>query len=279
LASWIGLFDIVQVLVNAGANIDCLGVSSTPLALAAQSGHGDVVQYLLDKHANVHLTTEDWSSAYGGTALQTAAANGHIAIAVNLLKHGAHVNAFSRCGTALASAVTWPGNIEMIRMLLNNGAGVESQDGQGRTALQLAASCGSCDIMLELLERRADINARGTSGTALTQAAKGGHMAAVEMLLARGADINAQGTDGTALTQAAMGGHTAAVEMLLERGAELDIEEGTTFTALQFAAFHGHKDVVQRLLNSKADVNASCSRGSVLSLAIAYCEEDALQFW
>ncbi|THZ51416.1 hypothetical protein D6C88_09769 [Aureobasidium pullulans] len=132
--------------------------------------------------------------------------------------------------------------------------------------------------MLELLERRADINARGTSGTALTQAAKGGHIAAVEMLLVRGADINAQGTDGTALTQAAMGGHTAAVEMLLERGAELDIEEGTAFTALQVAAFHGHKDVVQRLLNSKADVNASCSRGSVLSLATAYCEEDALQF-
>jgi ankyrin repeat protein len=277
LASWRGLFDIVQVLVNAGANIDCLGVSSTPLALAAQSGHGDVVQYLLDKHANVHLPTEDWSSAYGGTALQAAAANGYIAIAVNLLKHGAHVNAFSRCGTALASAVTWPGNIEMIRMLLNNGAGVESQDGQGRTALQLAASCGSCDIMLELLERRADINARGTFGTALTQAAKGGLIAAVEMLLARGADINAQGTDGTALTQAAMDGHTAAVEMLLERGAELDIEEGTAFTALQAAAFHGHKDVVQRLLDSKADANASCSRGSVLSLAIAYCEEDALQ--
>ncbi|TIA06829.1 purine and uridine phosphorylase [Aureobasidium pullulans] len=277
LASWKGLFDIVQILVNAGANIDCLGVSSTPLALAARSGHGDVVQYLLDEHANVHLTSEDWYGACG-TALQSAAANGHIAIAMNLLKHGAHVNAFSRWGTALASAVTLPGNIEMVRTLLNNGAGVESQDGQGRTALQLAASCGSCDIMLELLERRADINARGTSGTALTQAAKGGHIAAVEMLLARGADINAQGTDGTALTQAAMSGHTAAVEMLLERGAELDIEEGTTFTALQVAAFYGHKDVVQQLLNSKADVNASCSGGSVLSLAISYCEEDALQF-
>ncbi|TIA28701.1 purine and uridine phosphorylase [Aureobasidium pullulans] len=275
LASWRGLFDIVQILVNAGANIDCLGASNTPLALAAKSGHGDVVQFLLDKHANVNLTRENCPY---GTALQSAAANGHIATAANLLEHGAHVNAFGRWGTALASAVRLPGNIEMVQMLLNNGAGVESQDGYGRTALQLAASCGSCDIMLELLERRADVNARGTSGTALTQAAKGGHIAAVEMLLARGADINAQGTDGTALTQAAMGGHTAAVEMLLECGAELDIEEGTAFTALQAAAFHGHKDVVQRLLISKADANASCSRGSVLSLAIAYCEEPALHY-
>ncbi|THV90705.1 hypothetical protein D6D25_09677, partial [Aureobasidium pullulans] len=72
-------------------------------------------------------------------------------------------------------------------------------------------------------------------------------------LLERRADINARGTDGTALTQAAMGGHTAAVEMLLERGAKLDIEEGMILTALQVAAFYGHKDVVQRLLISKAD--------------------------
>ncbi|THY06176.1 purine and uridine phosphorylase [Aureobasidium pullulans] len=251
LASWKGLFDIVQILVNAGANVDCLGVSSTPLALAAQSGHGDVVQFLLDQHANVHLAPEYWSETIviptsSGTALQSAAINGRNAIAAKLLEHGARVNDFGRWGTALASAVHLPGNIEMVRMLLDNGAEVESQDGQGRMALQVAASDGSCDIMAELLERRADINARGT--------------------------------DGTALTQAAMGGHTAAVEMLLERGAELDIEEGTAFTALQVAAFHGHKDVVQRLLNFKADVNASCSRGSVLSLAIAYGEEDALQF-
>ncbi|THZ18728.1 purine and uridine phosphorylase, partial [Aureobasidium pullulans] len=281
LASWKGLFDIVQILVNAGANIDCLGDSSTPLALAAESGHGDVVQYLLDKHANVNLTPENWSNTVptpNGTALRSAAANGHIAIAANLLKHGAHINALGRLGTALASAADLSGNIEMVRMLLDNGAEVESQDGQGRTALQVAASNGSCDIMAELLERRADINARGTDGSALAQAAKGGHIAAVEMLLERGADINARGTDGTALTQAAMGGHTAAVEMLLERGAKLDIEEGMALTALQVAAFYGHKDVVQRLLISKADVNASCSGGSVLSLAIAYCEEDALEF-
>jgi serine/threonine-protein phosphatase 6 regulatory ankyrin repeat subunit B len=249
LASWRGLFDIVQILVNTGANIDCLGVSSTPLALAAESGHGDVVQYLLDRNANVHLTLENWSSALlspDGSALQSAAANGHIAIAANLLKHGAHINAVGRLGTALASAANLSGNIEMVRMLLDNGAEVESQDGQGRTALQVAASRGSCDIMAELLERRADINDRGTDGSALAQAAKGGHI--------------------------------GAVEMLLERGAEPNMEEGTTLTALQVAAFHGHKDVVQRLLNSKADVNASCSGGSVLSLATAYYEEDALQY-
>ncbi len=93
--------DVVQILLDSLANIDCKAsikafldkdneVSDylTPLHLAASKGNQEVVELLLRRGASVDAATDNskW------TALDFAVLNGHAACAVVLLKHGATVS-------------------------------------------------------------------------------------------------------------------------------------------------------------------------------------------
>jgi len=55
----------------------------TPLHLAAEAGHLDIVELLLAKRADVHL-----ASYYGCTAMQAASARAHNKIVKLLVEHG-----------------------------------------------------------------------------------------------------------------------------------------------------------------------------------------------
>jgi len=59
------------------------------------------------------------------------------------------------------------------------------------TALHHAASYGHSDVMKELLDSKADVNARDNSmETPLHDAAYNGHLIAVKTCLRNGADVN-----------------------------------------------------------------------------------------
>jgi ankyrin repeat protein len=73
----------------------------TALMLAADQGHIDTVNFLLQYRASLDLQNK-----LGGTALMLACFNGHLEIVTELLKAGADVNAKSGNGyTALMEAV------------------------------------------------------------------------------------------------------------------------------------------------------------------------------
>ena len=63
LASQAGYQDMVNLLLSAGAQPDPLGQDGgTPLMAACQAGHFDVVQTLVNKGADINRTT--WVSFY-----------------------------------------------------------------------------------------------------------------------------------------------------------------------------------------------------------------------
>ncbi|OAF99302.1 ankyrin, partial [Paraphaeosphaeria sporulosa] len=70
--SEIGSFEIVQHLIDKGAQIDTPPSRSgaTALQLAAMEGHVDIVAYLISKGANV---THPLAQGHGRTALEAAA--------------------------------------------------------------------------------------------------------------------------------------------------------------------------------------------------------------
>ena len=93
-----GHVDVVEVLVDGGADIelasDYPADVDCPLSAAASHGHLDLVKLLLEKGASIEGRGKD-----GRTALMTAAAKGRLGAVVLLLDKGANVDAGKIDGT------------------------------------------------------------------------------------------------------------------------------------------------------------------------------------
>ncbi len=75
------------------------------------------------------------------------------------------------------------GHKDIVKMLLNKGANVNTQDGNGYTALIWAAAVGSKDIVEMLINAGVDVNAKDNNGkTALMYAADYGDKEIIELL-------------------------------------------------------------------------------------------------
>jgi ankyrin repeat protein len=119
IASYSGKMDVVNVLLAASANTESTDkTGATPIWLAAQQGHGDVVAALIKGGAKVDAT----SDAVGGiTPLFIAAHAGHISTVDNLLQAGADPHlATVKGGTPLIAAAR-AGHILIACKLLLHG--------------------------------------------------------------------------------------------------------------------------------------------------------------
>lgn len=112
-------------------------------------------------------------------------------------------------------------------MLLKTGANKEHRNVSDYTPLSLAASGGYVDIIYLLLNNGAEINSRTGSKLGISPlmlAAMNGHEEATGILLENGSDINAQieTNRNTALTLACFQGRTEVVKLLLQFGANVE---------------------------------------------------------
>lgn len=93
--------------------------------------------------------------------------------------------AFPAClggNTALLEA-SREGRFNDVKILLENGANVDTSNGDGVTPLMEAAQNGHLDIVQALLDAGVDVNAQDNwNETALTKAKKNGHHDIVELL-------------------------------------------------------------------------------------------------
>jgi ankyrin repeat protein len=112
-------------------------------------------------------------------------------------------------------------NLEEAVKLIREGAGVNTTDERGRTALMIAASGGEMDKE---------------------------HL---KFLLSKDADVNIKDQDGsTALNLAVVFGSRETVSLLLSKGAKANIKDNTGKTPLMLAEESGKEDIAE-LLRSK----------------------------
>ena len=92
-------------------------------------------------------------------------------------------------------------------------------------AWELAIKGGDVEVVRDLLDRGADVNARDRYGqTALMLAAHGGHRAIVEALIAHGANLNCTAKFGlSALMLSVVAGHAEIARLLARAGADLSL--------------------------------------------------------
>ena len=150
---------------------------------------------------------------------------------------------------ALLNLASRYGQVEVMALLLESGASVESKDKLGRTAVLSAVQSRNAAAVDVLLAKGADVNARDAQeGTALQRAAGSfGNQAMVEALLKAGADVNAADKNGqTPLMWAARWGDSGRVQALVDGGAKLNLRDSKGMSALDYARNRRDKDVTQK---------------------------------
>jgi ankyrin repeat protein len=128
----------------------------------------------------------------------------------------------------------------------------------GETLLHIAAASGQPDLVNLLLETNAIVNSRTTGGmTPLYCAASTGDEDSVSNLLHYQADVLAMTSQGwTMLHAAADGGlNVSLVQQLHEWGIDMMARNVRGETALHYAASRDDLDVIQYLLDNGADAN------------------------
>jgi ankyrin repeat protein len=139
----------------------------------------------------------------------------------------------------------------------------------GSTPLMYAALYGDLDSMRLLLEKGAGVNTKNDAGaTALMWAAD--NLAKTRLLVEHGADVNAKSDVGRTALMIACGipGNSAVIRFLLDHDAQVDVKAPSLFgnvTPFSEAAYVGDESVMRMLVDRGFDPNS----GGPLALALS----------
>jgi ankyrin repeat protein len=244
----------IEILLSAGARLDTVGYSSKGndcscvMWAAEMTCCTEPLKLLLQRGADPCYQ----SRADGLTALHKAAVHG--------LPENCHLLLSASSGKALHQGVNGltplylavaKGQIEVVKVLVQHGAGLQTTGSQREGLLQVAVAADWPEIsnkqnilpMLRYLLREGlNVNARSSDGAAaLSAAASSNNTAAMQLLFEHGA-----GTDVSALSSACQDGHSAVLELLLQHGADITVSvkagDCLGVTMLMLAVNNGHID-------------------------------------
>ena len=146
--------EVARLLVRAGADVDRQDrTQQSAFLIATSDGYADLLRLTLEAGADVHRT-----DSYHGTGLIRAADRGHVEVIRELLKTPIRIDHVNRLGwTALLEAVILgdggPRHTEVVRLLVEAGAGVNIADSGGVTPLAHARARGFTAIV-KILEAK-----------------------------------------------------------------------------------------------------------------------------
>ncbi|MCY6488794.1 ankyrin repeat domain-containing protein [Leptolyngbya sp. GGD] len=202
------------------------------------------------------------------TALMFAAERGHLEAVQILIETGAEVNLSDRPGKKLGKTplmyAAESDHAEIIQFLIKSGATVDAQDKRGETALFLAVQEKSVEAVRVLLEFGADPHKKNWDGTPFESATYAGKEISTLMTSATQGknDAVSNAAREEMLRSAAFNGNAGLVKTLIQEGVNIDIPESRDgWTALMYAAAKGETTIVQLLIAAGANVNHKSREG------------------
>jgi ankyrin repeat protein len=262
----------VKLLLQQGANVDAQNSKGwTPLIFAGLAGNKNIVHALIEKGADVNRksTTET-----GSTALCFAVEGGSLEAVKDLLDHGANVNGKSTNGMTPLGYAAIHGKIKEAKFLIANGAdvnllGLVDSRGAEWSPLTSAAKEDHLDMLELLLSNGANLEATNNEGdTALMITAKRPRPKSIKFFISKGARVNARGPRGhTALIYAAYNGMTENLKLLLSSGADpfataTDSNKpgGSRYGAVHLAKQQGHPEVLALIREAQTKLRLPTQR-------------------
>ncbi|XP_076239069.1 no mechanoreceptor potential C isoform X1 [Calliopsis andreniformis] len=248
---------------------------ATPLQLAAEGGHAEVVKALV--RAGASCADENRA---GFTAVHLAAQHGHGQV-LEVMRSSQSLRISSKkLGVTALHVAAYFGQADTVRELLTHVPGTVKSDPptggslvgelgseSGMTPLHLAAYSGNENVVRLLLNSAGvQVEAATTENgfNPLHLACFGGHITVVGLLLSRSAELlhSSDRYGKTGLHIAATHGHYQMVEVLLGQGAEINATDKNGWTPLHCAARAGYLDVVKLLVESGASPKSETNLGS-----------------
>ncbi|OGM42330.1 DNA-binding protein RFXANK [Aspergillus bombycis] len=259
LAAQGGNIDVVKVLMSKGVEIDRYHDGYSPLATAIQFSQEEMALWLISQGADV----TEWLMGTGLTILNLAAGFCSASVVRKVVeiireKVGKAGDIFSPSDNVMVlhRAIS-RGDVESVRILLENGADPSGWDIHGVSALTLATANGNEEIVTMLLDRDANPLPHDAMGRSALVCAAGSpklSWTTVERIFHAyrnaGGDINCtyvtipefvggapRPLERLPLHQFALVGSAPGVELLLRYGAQVSIKGRDGMTALHAALF------------------------------------------
>lgn len=227
----------VEALLLLGANPNCTTTKgNAPIHRAAKFGENDIIELLLTFGADISSRT-----TANVTALHEASVNVHPSTVKLLLSKGADPDLLNQAGSTPFTLAGAYNLYEVLKVYIESGYDVNTQDAHGRTALWRLVGSSPNDL----------VNSKS-----------------VKLLLEAGADPNILTNNGSAaLSKAAKLGRTEMVQLLINAGATIDYQDPTTgYTALCEAVdsqnMNRSHTIARLLLKNGANPNIQTNNGS-----------------
>lgn len=238
--------EAVRLLLQLGANPNALGEKNKSSLHCAIEKHRipeqrqlslELVQLLLEYKADVNLVYHEGYTALLLAATVEACDIARLLIAVKANPNHERINPSNRIVTTPLNVALMARNIEMMKLLLENGAHAKgkSQDVEGETSpiLFQAFTIGRVDIIQLLLDRGAsveDCNIRGRpplyAAFKLTQ--KGQRAEVVNLLLDRGAKVEQEKSKGKTIAQSKkLKRDVELIAILKQRGIQFPVDSAS----------------------------------------------------
>lgn len=242
-----GNLDLVKALFNKGVKVnpDGLRTVTTPLIDAVKAfcqdpenmNRLDIVKFLLEKEADPNIRPDD----YGATAIDIVIQNKNVNLLKLLFEHGAKVDTWSGLGEYPLHSAVHVKDLSITTFLLNNKANPNVSNAMQNTPLHLAAGIGNIEILQLLLDKGGNPNALNYEQDSPLHAASNAEVA--EILLKNNAEIDAKNKDeDTPLHVAARKGNIEVVQALVKNGANINAINGRGETPLVVMIYKAVKD-------------------------------------
>ncbi len=217
-----------------------------PLHFACRVGNHEVARRLLELGVDVNDVMKPHNDPAGRTPLMDAAIGGHIQLLQLLVEEGAQLNARDEAGN---TAVWWANSDEVREFLIQqlDESPLDTSPGQ----LVAAVREGRHDHIQSLLDAGVsvdDVDARGE--TALMAAVSQLDLKMARLLIKAGADVNYRSERGFLPLTSHPNMKTRMAKLLLENGADPNAEIREGQTAMSWAVMSATKLQVKAMLDA-----------------------------
>ena len=163
MAAWQGHLNIVQFLIDLGADINTMGpANQSPLLYAAYEGRTEIVEILLQQGAEFNYQDRN-----GRTPLHYAARQNHPDVVRYLLSQGADLNIKENQGETELHFAARGGNREIVALLADSASDIYAKTNDGKLPIHTAAHTGQTEAAAFFIEKGVPVICYSTHARAL----------------------------------------------------------------------------------------------------------------